>query len=193
MKKFLVKTMAAVLAVSVVAPGVAHADRWTKINPAQCKAAFAAVEAGQGLPDPQLLRLDKNNAMVGDTLEVYIGKTGHTDAIDAAIDAWTEASHGAIKIVKVAQPTQHSVEIADGYTAAVGEMVWKPKPHIVLNPKYMHSPLQTRTYVLAHEMGHAMGLGHGCADTLMRAGSSPGASSMTPTAVDVAAVRQGRF
>lgn len=193
MKRFLVTTMAAVLAVSAVTPGVAHADRWTKINPTQCKAAFAAVEAGQELPNPDLLRLDSDNAMVGDTLEVHIGKTEHTDAIDAAIDAWTEASDGAIKIVKVAEPTQHSVEIADGHTAAVGEMLWKPKPHIVLNAKYLRTPLQTRTYVIAHEMGHAMGLGHGCADTLMRAGSGAGTSSMTPTAVDVAAVRQGRF
>ena len=70
MKKFLVKTMAAMLAVSAVAPGVAHADRWTKIKPAQCKVAIAAAEAAQDVLKPapsqevKAAKKDKNVTVV---------------------------------------------------------------------------------------------------------------------------------
>ncbi|MGV0360281.1 hypothetical protein [Corynebacterium mastitidis] len=192
MKKFLVKTMAAVLAVSAVAPGVAHADRWTKIKPAQCKAAIAAAEAGQEIANPDLLRID-NNAMVGDTLEVYVTTKRFEPAVDEAIRAWSEASDGAIKIVKVDKPTAHSVEIRERDIGHSGEMVWSPKPHLILNPAVIgRMNLQNQALIAAHELGHAMGLAHGCSGTVMR-GRIPGYSSLTPTALDVAAVRQGRF
>lgn len=193
MKKFLVKTVAAVLAVSAVAPGVAHADRWTKITPAQCKAAVAAAEAGQEIASPDLLRID-NNAMVGDTLEVYVKAKRFEPAVDGAIRAWSEASDGAIKIVKVDKPTAHSVEIREQDSGNFGEMIWKPKPHLIVDPgKFAKMNLQNQVYVMSHELGHAMGLAHGCSGTVMLAAGGTGVSSLIPTALDVAAVRQGRF
>lgn len=193
MKGFLVKTLAAVLAVTMAAPGVAHADRWTKIRPAQCKAAFAAAQAGRAIPDPGVLRI-RNNAMVGDTLKVYVNTKRFSAAVDEAIRAWSEASDGAIKIVKVSSPTARAVEIRERHSGYSGEMIWSPRPHIVVDSgKLGRMTLQNQALIVAHELGHAMGLAHGCSGTLMRAGGSPGYSSLTPTALDVAAVRQGRF
>lgn len=194
MKKFLVKTIAAVLAVSAVAPGVAHADRWTKINSAQCKAAVAAAEAGKEIPNPEILRIG-NNAMVGDTLKIYVNTKQFSAAVDEAIRAWSEASDGAIKIVKVDGPEEGAVEILEQASGNFGVMIWTPKPHLILDSaKVKRMNLENQAFIIAHELGHAMGLAHGCSGTLMRdTGSGAGASLMTPTAVDVAAVRQGRF
>ncbi len=193
MKGFLVKTLAAVLAVTMAVPGVAHADRWTKIRPAQCKAAFAAAQAGRAIPDPGVLRI-RNNAMVGDTLKVYVNTKRFSAAVDEAIRAWSEASGGAIKIVKVKAPTARAVEIREQSSGHFGEMIWSPRPHLIVDPgKFQRMSLQNQTFIMAHELGHAMGLAHGCSGTLMRASGSAGYSSLTPTAVDVAAVRQGRF
>lgn len=192
MKKVLIKTMVAALALTAAVPGVAQADRWTKIRPAQCKAAFAAVAAGQPLPNPELLRID-NNAMVGDTLKVHVEDQSLMPAVDGAIRAWSDASGGAIKIVKVDAPAAGVVSIRKQQTTAQGEMIWSPTPHLIVDPaKNSRLNLENQIFIMSHELGHAMGLSHGCANTVMLNVGS-GTASLTPTAVDAAAVRQGRF
>lgn len=71
MKRFLVETLAAVLAMTMAVPGVAHADRWVKIQPAQCKAAFTAVYEGRIFSDPRGLCLHRES-MAGEALTAYV-------------------------------------------------------------------------------------------------------------------------
>ncbi|KQB84479.1 hypothetical protein [Corynebacterium oculi] len=125
---------------------------------------------------------------------MYYGDTQFGAAVDKAIENWTEASNGAIKIVKVDQPTEHSIEIVDRYSGNFGQFTLTPSPRLYLSKNRLKTAdMANQAFVVGHELGHAMGLSHGCDDTIMRDLRTFGTSSLVPTAVDVAAVRQGNF
>lgn len=190
-----VGTGAAVL-LGFMAPAANAADRWTHITPAQCRVAHAAVATTGHLPNPTLLRLDGEvTSLQGDTLHIYT-KTPIDKEVHEAADAWVKASHGKIKFVFHDAPGKGIVSILHNGTQGidVGDSVniGKDNPAIYLHPNIKYSDHTNRVFIVAHEIGHHLGLAHGCAGDIMKAGVTSGAPSTIPTDTDVAAVIQGR-
>lgn len=166
---------------------VAVADQWTKINKKQCDEAHAAVEAGLPLPDPSLFAQD-GTSLNGNVLELYV-TTRFKDDLKVAIENWEKVLDGKVEIRLVDQPTKHSVTVKDAtYDIGVaGYNRFQPR-EIVLNNRL--TPGKNVQYILAHEMGHAMGLGHTCDGDIMLHGGSGKTPSLVPTKTDGAAVIQ---
>lgn len=195
-KKVVTGLVGATLALNIP---VAHADGATYVSKQQCETMHKEAAAGKPLSYPKLLRYrNGQSGLDGDTLHLYADPS-LKDAVHDAADLWVKASDGKIKFQFHDQPGAGIVTVTDKSqdgvygTGAMGETIYRDNGEvkIVLNPLIKRSEQKSKLYIIAHEMGHAMGLVHGCVGDIMRAGGGPGPLTPEPTKTDAAAVTQG--
>ncbi|WP_244874388.1 hypothetical protein [Corynebacterium mastitidis] len=171
-KKILACLSAAAMVPAALAPAATAAERPTA---QQCSVMHRAVDRGESVPNFNVFAKRRTN-LDGTTLRV-VANTKYQKELRQAIQKWAEVSDGKIKIEIVPEGTPGAVPIDDVTPATkhllvvgtdLGVNRWDP-PRILLNlpssgntgPR-MDEYAFTRVMTIAHEMGHAMGIGHTC-------------------------------
>lgn len=159
-------------------------------TPLQCSQAVVSIARNGTLPNLRLFRKG-HGALRNNTLTLFDDHSKYSSELKAAAESWTNATHGAINVRVVNTATKGSVRVydVDRDTHWVG---WTRRDpwRILLNDNFLSSmDFGARQATLAHEIGHTMGLKHGCPGTVMHAISDTDQNS-TPTQMDVVALLQ---
>lgn len=202
------KKLAAVLSAAAIAAGslaaAPTASAGIRGNVSLVSRATCAVMKEQAALGATITGLDSllshvdHSSLDGDTLHVHITTQFKAGTLQA-IKNWESASNGRIKFdvvdhsgdgiveIKDMAKDDEYAKIANGIAYYVGES----HPVIEINQNQVYADLDNQALTIGHEIGHQMGLAHGCDNTLMNAGN--GRMAFTPTALDVQAVLQAPF
>ncbi|MDU0478628.1 hypothetical protein QVA66_05175 [Staphylococcus chromogenes] len=186
-------SMIAALGIAVIAAPAASADQWTYISTAQCNANHTAIANKKPAPYADKLRLPAGQGALqnGNTMNVKI-ESAYAADIKAAAESWMAASNGVIRINFVDQAGPGVVVIRDAVMGDFARTYQNPTSITIGSTYFPQMDAVNRKFVIAHEMGHAMGLAYSCVGDIMKARDTWGKFSMMPTKSDVAGVIQGR-
>lgn len=140
---------------------------------AECAQFHGAVEAGTPIPNLQNWWINPP-VLQGNTLKVHV-QTQQVDALQQAFDTWNQATANLINFELVDYEGDDVVTIYDVAPGqmpnALGKFTYDTG-NIGLNLAYT-TDMKSKVGVIAHELGHAMGLGHTCKGDLMVGGRYP--------------------
>lgn len=178
-------------------PAQAHDHDYTYVTAADCRAADKALAAGKPLPNHQKWYMSQSSLVNDNILEIYLNGTQYERAVRDAAQIWMDSTNHAVDIRFVDQPTANSVKIVDdpNMTNAAGYNQFNPNiisfNASVLRMDNEENYVKGARAVALHEIGHAMGLAHGCLGHLMsNGGTFAKPQSSLPTAMDIAALVQ---
>ena len=149
-----------------------------------------AIQGGGELPNPKIFHNVGSQVPPGPNFRVFLD-TVNIDSAREAMDRWEKVSDGRITFTEVKEKSEGVISIIDkapskGGGNILGTALNSASDHqIHMNPSI--SDPSAVTQVMTHELGHIMGLGHSCENTLMYRIFGPKQSSL-PNEVEVAAV-----
>lgn len=197
-KKIIACLSAAAMVPAALAPAASAVKEPPRPTPRQCSVMHRAVDRGESVPNLEVFVKRRTN-LDGTTLRV-VANTKYQKELRKAIQRWAEVSDGKIKIETVPAGTPGAVPIDDAnpsnkHLLVVGNDLgvnrWDP-PRIILNLRSSGNTGPrtdeyefTRVMTIAHEMGHAMGIGHTC-----KGDGMSGYGDKLPTKYDAALVLQ---
>ena len=173
-----------------VAVGTLAAPAQAAVDPLgrECRAATAAANMGQPIPNIGKYLLSSNENAIGNgVLRIYAPEK-YKPYITEATDQWVSATGGLMRFEYVDQPGYKVVTVREanlgGYVVGRVQGTMN-NMELLLNPDILRNGYyESLVMTIAHELGHAMGLAHSCDGALMKDGSNRGKVAKTPQPLD---------
>ena len=154
------------------------------MTPATCNVLHREVKQGKTSFSNMDRILYGSKQTVYNTMELY-SQSAYNDAIKKGAQMWEQATGGKLKFKMVSAPTPRSVTIVDEHWREGSALGYGGRDSKRIRLMIDRTPAASQPMVVAHEIGHVIGLEHTCRGDLMGAGSVMG-TKITDTDVALA-------